>query len=62
MRRSGKKEEQNGRLAAGLVAALLLAVLAGVIHGLYHKEYAETDTPNDCFAAAAAPARMGWTR
>ena len=54
MRRNANREERSGRLLSALAAALLLAVLAGVIHGLYHKEYAETDTPNDCFAAAAA--------
>ena len=28
---------------------LVLVMLSGIIHLLYHREYAETDTPNDCF-------------
>lgn len=37
-----------------VVLGLLLAILAAVIHLLYHQEFAETETPNDCFAVAAA--------
>ena len=33
---------------------MLLTLLLGIIHRLYHWEYAETDTPNDCFAVSAA--------
>ena len=54
MRRNAKREDQTGRLLAALVAAALLTVLCGIIHRLYHCEYAETDIPNDCFAAATA--------
>ena len=39
-----------------LVLGLLAAVLAAVVHLLYHTEYAETSTPNDCFAAVSATA------
>ena len=54
MRRNHNREEVQQKLFVYLVLALLLAVLAAVIHLLYHQEFAETDTPNDCFAAAAA--------
>lgn len=54
MRRYFDREEQTRRLTAAAVLAVLLTVLAGVIHLLYHREYAETDTPNDSFAVAAA--------
>ena len=54
MRRDAKREEQTGRLLAAVVLAAMLTVLCGIIHQLYHREYAETDTPNDCFAVSAA--------
>ena len=54
MRRDAKREEQTGRLLAAVVLAAMLTVLCGVIHQLYHREYAETDTPNDCFTVSAA--------
>ena len=41
-------------LLAGVVLAAMLVLLSGIIHLLYHREYAETDTPNDCFAVSAA--------
>lgn len=54
MRRDAKREEQTGRLLAAVVLAAMLTVLCGIIHQLYHREYAETDTPNDCFTVSAA--------
>ena len=54
MRRDADREERNARLLAGVVLAAMLVLLSGIIHLLYHREYAETDTPNDCFAVAAA--------
>lgn len=54
MRRDAKREEQTGRLLAAMVLAAMLTVLCGIIHQLYHREYAETDTPNDCFTVSAA--------
>ncbi|MFR4259925.1 hypothetical protein [Gemmiger formicilis] len=49
MRRDADREERNARLLAGVVLAAMLVMLSGIIHLLYHREYAETDTPNDCF-------------
>jgi peptidoglycan/xylan/chitin deacetylase (PgdA/CDA1 family) len=54
MRRDADREERNARLLAGVVLAAMLVMLSGIIHLLYHREYAETDTPNDCFAVSAA--------
>ena len=54
MRRDADREERNARLLAGVVLAAMLVLLSGIIHLLYHREYAETDTPNDCFAVSAA--------
>ena len=56
MRRNkiGKTVPQD--LFVFLVLGLLAAVLAAVVHLLYHTEYAETSTPNDCFAAVSATA------
>ena len=54
MRRDADREERNARLLAGVVLAAMLVLLSGTIHLLYHREYAETDTPNDCFAVSAA--------
>ena len=54
MRRDAGREERNTRLLAGVVLAAMLVLLSGIIHLLYHREYAETDTPNDCFAVSAA--------
>ena len=42
------------KIAGGRVLAAMLVMLSGIIHLLYHREYAETDTPNDCFAVSAA--------
>ena len=53
MRRDADREERNARLLAGVVLAAMLVMLSGIIHLLYHREYAETDTPNDCFAVSA---------
>ena len=50
----GMQTERNARLLAGVVLAAMLVMLSGIIHLLYHREYAETDTPNDCFAVSAA--------
>ena len=57
MRRDADREERNARLLAGVVLAAMLVMLSGIIHLLYHREYAETDTPNDCFAVSAATGR-----
>ena len=54
MRRDADREKRNARLLAGVVLAAMLVMLSGIIHLLYHREYAETDTPNDCFAVSAA--------
>ena len=54
MRRDADREERNARLLAGVVLTAMLVLLSGIIHLLYHREYAETDTPNDCFAVSAA--------
>lgn len=54
MRRDADREERNARLLAGVVLAAMLVLLSGIIHLLYHREYAETDTSNDCFAVSAA--------
>ena len=54
MRRDADREERNARLLAAVVLAAMLVMLSGIIHLLYHREYAETDTPNDCFAVSAA--------
>lgn len=54
MRRDADREGRNARLLAGVVLAAMLVMLSGIIHLLYHREYAETDTPNDCFAVSAA--------
>lgn len=59
MRRDAKREEQTGRLLAAVVLAAMLTVLCGIIHQLYHREYAETDTPNDCFTVSAATGENG---
>ena len=52
--KNGKTVPQD--LFVFLVLGLLAAVLAAVVHLLYHTEYAETSTPNDCFAAVSATA------
>ena len=52
--KNGKTVPQD--LFVFLVLVLLAAVLAAVVHLLYHTEYAETSTPNDCFAAVSATA------
>lgn len=49
-----RQEELHQKLLAWSVLGLLLAILAAVVHLLYHQEFADTDIPNDCFAAAAA--------
>ena len=54
MRRRADREERRGRMLAALVLAVMLMLLISIIHLLYHREYAETDIPNDCFAASAA--------
>ena len=59
MRRDADREERNARLLAAVVLAAMLVMLSGIIHLLYHREYAETDTPNDCFAVSAATATSG---
>lgn len=51
MRRNKKGKTVPQDLFVFLVLGLLAAVLAAVVHLLYHTEYAETSTPNDCFAA-----------
>lgn len=51
MRRNKKGKTVPQDLFVFLVMGLLAAVLAAVVHLLYHTEYAETSTPNDCFAA-----------
>lgn len=61
MRRDADREERNARLLAGVVLAAMLVLLSGIIHLLYHREYAETDTPNDCFAVSAATGETGET-
>lgn len=53
MRRDKKQGNETERLTAGIVLAVMLTLLFGIIHLLYHREYAETDTPNDCFAVSA---------
>lgn len=49
-----RKENLREKWIGWCVLGLLLAILAAVIHLLYHQEFADTDIPNDCFAAAAA--------
>ena len=56
MRRNKKGKTVPQDLFVFLVLGLLAAVLAAVVHLLYHTEYAETSTPNDCFAAVSATA------
>ena len=56
MRRNKKGKTVPQDLFVFLVLVLLAAVLAAVVHLLYHTEYAETSTPNDCFAAVSATA------
>ncbi|MBD8951746.1 MAG: hypothetical protein EGR85_04230, partial [Subdoligranulum sp.] len=54
MRRNKNREETQQNWFAILGLVLLVVVLAGVVHLLYHAEFAETATPNDCFAVSAA--------
>ena len=61
MRRSKNREETQQNWFAILVLVLLVVVLAGVVHLLYHVEFAETATPNDCFAAPASARETGET-
>ena len=63
MRMGEGETEQARRILANcflvlcvLSVALMAAALAAVVHLLYHSEYAETSTPNDCFAAVSATA------
>ena len=61
MRRSKNREETQQNWFAILVLVLLVVVLAGGGHLLYHAEFAETATPNDCFAAPASARATGET-
>lgn len=54
IRYNRRQEEERQKILAWVVLGLLLAVLTAMIHLLYHREYAETEIPNDCFAAVAA--------
>lgn len=49
-----RQEALRQNILVWTVLGLLLAVLAAVVHLLYHQEFADTDIPNDCFAAVAA--------
>ena len=49
-----RQEVLRQNILVWTVLGLLLAVLAAVVHLLYHQEFADTDIPNDCFAAVAA--------
>ena len=59
MRRNKNREETQQNWFAILGLVLLVVVLAGVVHLLYHAEFAETATPNDCFAAPASARATG---
>ena len=61
MRRSKNREKTQQNWFAILGLVLLGVVLAGVVHLLYHAEFAETATPNDCFAAPASARATGET-
>ena len=61
MRRNKKGKTVPQDLFVFLVLGLLAAVLAAVVHLLYHAEFAETATPNDCFAAPASARATGET-
>ena len=54
MRRKNTHSETLQKMFVCAAAAMLLAGVALTAHHLYHAENAETATPNDCFAAAAA--------
>jgi len=49
-----RQEALRQNILVWTVLGLLLAVLVAVVHLLYHQEFADTDIPNDCFAAVAA--------
>lgn len=49
-----RQEALRQNILVWTVLGLLLAVLAAVVHLLYHQEFADTDIPNDCFAAVSA--------
>lgn len=49
-----RQEALRQNILVWTVLGLLLAILAAVVHLLYHQEFADTDIPNDCFAAVAA--------
>lgn len=49
-----RQEALRQNILVWTVLGLLLAVLAAVVHLLYHQEFADTDIPDDCFAAVAA--------